>query len=93
MQSTAEVHRGDIFRFMHRQYKATLEVLPIPSVMVKDQFLHLRKKIGLNVDLTTIRKGLSVALEEEDEAPPSFNQKNKAKTSIVVEEVSWSDSK
>lgn len=79
--------------FVHSQDKASLEIVVVPSIMVKDPSVRPRKKMGPMMDRTTTRKRLSVALKEEDEAPLVFIQKKKEKTSTMVEEVSRSDLK
>lgn len=53
--------------FVYGQGNTMLEFVPVPSVMVKDPLLHLKKVRGPTVDLTPALKGLSVAIEEEEE--------------------------
>lgn len=44
--------------FVNNEDKATFDIVYIPSMMVKNFFMLLKKKMRLIVDLTTAKKGL-----------------------------------
>lgn len=74
---------GEMHSFLYSKDRTKLEIMPVPAIIVKDLFFSLKKKMGLTVDLTIARKGLSVVLEEEDAEAPLAPRK-KAKTSYPV---------
>lgn len=47
--------------FVYSKDNTILEIVHVPSIMVKDSFLRLRKNMGPNVDLIATRKGLGGA--------------------------------
>lgn len=69
--------------FVHGHARTTLEIVLVPSYMVKDPFLCLKKRRGPTVDLTTVRKGLSISVEEEEEEAP-LTPKKKRRTSAAT---------
>lgn len=55
---------GEMHSFVHSQKRTTLEIMPVPAVIVKDQFISLKKKIGSTMNLIIAWKGLSGYLKK-----------------------------
>lgn len=61
---------GAIHIFVNSQDKATLKVLPLTSIRIKDLFLRVKKMMGPIVDLITAMRDLDEAQEDESSASP-----------------------
>lgn len=71
--------------FVYGQNNKMLKFVPMPSVMAKDHLSRLMNAWGPTLDLTTTRKGLSMAIkDEEGEAPLAPKKKTRASSAIYL---------